>query len=76
MYFAIQVCNPIIQVSLEKQVEYLEEAIETIFSEDTEDAYFLWNWIPIRVSYKYDLSIIIEDILILLDDLLSSEQAR
>ncbi|MEO3706562.1 hypothetical protein AAFM79_18665 [Trichormus azollae HNT15244] len=42
--------------------------------EYTEYAYFLWNSIPISVSYQYDLRVNIYDVLLLLEAVLNSEQ--
>jgi hypothetical protein len=68
--FCIQVSNPNFQPSAE-EVEYLYQAINTIFPERTETAYLLWNSIPVRIDYKYDLYVLIDDIPPLLDALLS-----
>ncbi len=72
--FCIQVCNPIVQPSVGREVEYLYQAIATIFPEDTETAYLLWNFIPIRIDYNDDLYVLIEDIPSLLEVLLSSDK--
>jgi hypothetical protein len=74
MPFRIQVSNPPVKSFVGTQVADLEEAIEKIFPEDTEDAYFLWNGIPIGVSYDYDLPENVYDVLVLLEALLNSEQ--
>lgn len=74
MQFKIQVSNPIRQNHIEDYAEDLSEAIESIFPLFTEDALILWNWVPTRVSYKYDLSVMIFDILELLDELLTHKQ--
>jgi hypothetical protein len=74
MSFRIQVSNPSVKFFVGTQVEEFEEAIGKIFPEDTEYAYFIWNAIPIRVSYDYDLRVNIDDVLILLEALLHSEQ--
>ena len=68
--FCIQVSNPNFLPSAE-EVEYLYQAINTIFPERTETAYLLWNSIPVRIDYKYDLYVLIDDIPPLLDALLS-----
>jgi hypothetical protein len=73
-YFAIQTNNPIANQFANEEVEYLYEAIERIFPDSTEEAYLIWNWVPIRVSYKYDLYVMIDDILTLLNSLIASAQ--
>lgn len=46
--------------------EQLSEAIETIFPMMTEDAFLVWNTYHIPLSYKYDISYMIDDLLELL----------
>ena len=72
--FTIEVGNPIFRSTREEQVEYLYQAIETIFPDDTEKAYLLWNLVPVRIDYKYDLYILIDDIPPLLNALLNSDR--
>lgn len=67
MYFAIQASNPTVLSLQGRQVASVAEAIAAIFPEATEEAVFIWNWVPIRVSYKFDLCVLFDDILILLD---------
>src|SRR5262245_47085586 len=69
--FAIQASGPLVVPRPGHRVATLAEAIDAIFPAATEDAYMLWNWIPIRVSYKYDLYVMIDDIAELLGRLLS-----
>lgn len=73
-YFAIQVSNPVVLTPVKGQVEYLYQAIQEIFPDTTEEAYLLWNWIPVRIDYKYDLYMLIDDIPPLLDALLNSDK--
>jgi hypothetical protein len=72
--FTIEVGNPIVRSTKEEQVEYLYQAIATIFPDDTEKAYLLWNLVPVRIDYKYDLYILIDDIPPLLNALLNSDR--
>lgn len=72
MTFRIQACNPKILSPRDRQVADLAAAIQAIFRPATEDAFLLWNGVPIRINYKYDLSVLIDDLLPLLDTLLSS----
>ncbi|MCP2727256.1 hypothetical protein [Limnofasciculus baicalensis] len=73
-YFAIQVGNPLVKSTKQEQVEYLYQAIKTIFPDDSENAYLLWNLVPVRIDYKYDLYVLIDDIPPLLNALLNSER--
>ncbi len=71
-HFAIQASNPLVVPRPGHRVATLVEAITAIFPAATEEAYLLWNWIPIRVSYKYDLYVMIDDIPGLLGRLLDT----
>jgi len=72
MKFAIQAGNP--QTNEPNIFESsLSEAIETVFPLYTENAFLCWNHIYIPLSYKYDLSYMINDILIMLDKIMSDE---
>lgn len=62
MKFAIQACNP--KTIKNKNCENsLSGAIENIFPLNTENAFLCWNHIYVPLSYKYDLSYMINDIL-------------
>lgn len=71
MPFQIQVSNPIAIRSSSQKVEDLSEAIETIFPMKTENALLVWNGYYIPINYKYDLSVLIDDLLPLLSELLT-----
>src|SRR5437016_710667 len=76
MNFEIQACNPKTRKPTEIRVEDLAAAIQAVFRLDSEDAILFWNWVPVRISYKYDLSVMIDDLLTLLNDLLSVPGGR
>jgi len=76
MTFYIQVSNPISFSIEEDDVESLGEVIEDIFPMDTEDAYICWNGISVALSYKYDISVIISDILCMLEEITSSNSGN
>lgn len=69
MDFRIQAGAPRITGQFDEEDENLAEAIETIFPLYTEDAILVWKNIYIPLSYKYDLSIMIEDVLNMLEKL-------
>jgi hypothetical protein len=72
MDFAIQVCNPFVKKPRKSHFQDLSEALSEVFAGDTEDGFMLWNWVPIRVSYRYDLSVMIDDLLPFLTRLVDS----
>jgi hypothetical protein len=76
MPFWIQVGNPVSLRMPGKTVSDLSEAIETVFPMVTEDAILVWNRSYIPISYKYDLSVMIDDLLPLLTALLEKRSGR
>jgi hypothetical protein len=74
MYFEIQVCDPSIRRSVHEERQDLSSAILGMFPEYTEDAILLWNWVPIRINYNADLSVMMDDILMILENLLNSDR--
>ena len=69
MKFLIQSGNPLWSPPDELAAEYLSEAIEAIFPMDTEDAVMIWGDESVSLSYKYDMSVIIEGALFMLEAL-------
>lgn len=74
MEFRIQVSNPRNNGCFCSEDEKISEAIETIFPMMTEEALLVWNTIYIPLNYKYDISIMIEDILSMLKNLREKKQ--
>ena len=66
MSFRIQASMPKNNSIFYSEDAKLSEAIETIFPMMTEDAFIILNTIYIPLNYKYDVSCMIEDILIML----------
>lgn len=69
MIFCIQASNPRILETLETYDESdntLSAAIENSYPMRTEDAIMVWNDIYIPLSYKYDISYMMDDIIDLL----------
>ncbi len=61
--FEIQISNPVILKTKNKSSSTIEEAIETIFPLDTEYAFIKWGYIFIPLSYKYDISLMVNDLI-------------
>ncbi len=74
MRFCIQISNPRTVPCKSKKFDDLSDAIEEVYPMYTEDLYIQWNHISIRLEYKYDISVIIQDILEMLKTVLASEQ--
>jgi len=67
MFFCIQASNPRFQAIMNPNDECLAEAIESTFPLFTENAILVWNHISVPLSYKYDISYMINDILTLMN---------
>ncbi|MBO4458225.1 MAG: hypothetical protein J5802_10940 [Butyrivibrio sp.] len=75
MNFFIQVSNPkyLHRIS-DEDIKNLSDAVEDSFPLKTEDAFLVWNHIYVPLSYKYDISYMIEDIVKMLKGLLENEK--
>ena len=67
MIFCIQASNPEFKEMKNPDDNSLAEAIESVFSMNTEYAIMMWEHICIPLSYKYDVSYMIDDVLKLLE---------
>ena len=72
----IQASNPKFQRETEFDDDSLSGAIENIFPLYTESAILVWNYISIPLSYKYDISYMIDDILNLILNLQEKESGK
>lgn len=61
--FKLQLGNPIILQVVGDEISNLENAIESIFPLETEYLILIWNYIFIPLSYKYDLSLMVLDLI-------------
>ena len=62
MNFCIQASNPRVQHKIDYEDSSLSDIIETIYPLYTEHAILTWNYISIPLSYKYDISYMIDDL--------------
>lgn len=69
MPFNMQASNPRTIPALNATDESIGEAMETIFPLSTESAYMIWNGIHIPIDYKYALSFLLADIVMMLERL-------
>jgi hypothetical protein len=72
--FVIQASNPRALRACDSGDQSLSDAIQTIFPLDTEWAFLAWNQVFVPLGYKYDVSMMVEDIILLLEQMLSDEQ--
>jgi hypothetical protein len=76
MEFSIQVSNPRISGDYDPEDVNLDECIQTSFVLNTEMAFIEWQGIFIPLTYKYSISIMLLDILILLQELLDKQSGE
>lgn len=76
MVFSIQASNPKFKTSEKIKEKHLSEAVESIFPLNTESAIISWNHIAIPLSYKYDISYMLTDILLLIGDIQNKDNGK
>lgn len=69
MIFYIQTSNPFIVKETNIHDSKISEAIESVFPMNTEELILFWNHVGIPISYKYDISYMIDDILMMLQNI-------
>ncbi|MGO4373630.1 hypothetical protein AB4Z21_23275 [Paenibacillus sp. MCAF20] len=73
MTFFIQASCPKISDNISFEADTLSDAVENSFPLLTESAIIFWNNVPIFLSYKYDVCLMIDDILDILEALRTKE---
>lgn len=76
MNFYIQTSNPYIVNETNAHDNKLSEAIESVFPMNTEELILFWNHVGIPLSYKYDISYMIDDILMILQHIQSEKRGE
>lgn len=74
--FCIQASNPRMIKSEVLESEDLSEILQSIFPMQTEDALLNWHRIWIPVEYKYDISVMFDDILYMLSELIEKDSGE
>jgi hypothetical protein len=72
--FIIQSSNPRSESACDPDDASLSDAIQTVFPMDTEDMLIVWNGIYVPLSYKYDVSLMTDDILDLCSDIIAAAE--
>jgi hypothetical protein len=70
MNFWIQAGNPRSLHEFDPEDESIFDAIQTVFPILTEEAFMIWDRIHIPLGYKYTISFLIQDILLMLEQLM------
>lgn len=71
--FYIQASNPDMIRECDPADESLSDALQAVFASNTERLIMIWNGIFIPLSYKYDISLMVDDILVLCSEMLAAE---
>jgi len=74
--FAVQASNPRCLAVFDADDQSLSDAIQTVFPLEAEYALIVWNWVYIPLSYKYDVSMMAEDLIDLIESMFSNENGR
>ncbi len=74
MQFYIQAGSPRSTETFDETDINLSEAIESVFPLYTENGIIVWNGVYIPLSYKYDISVMIIDIINMLSTLKANEE--
>jgi len=69
--FSIQASNPRFLAEFDADDTNLSDAVQTVFPLEAECALLAWNWIYVPLTYKYDLSVMIDDVIGLIDSMLA-----
>ncbi len=76
MIFCIQAAQPRLTYQYDSEDETIGEAIETVFPLLTESAILVWKNVYIPLNYKYDLSVMCEDILKMISRLTNEKEGE
>ncbi|AWM79933.1 hypothetical protein DKL61_05930 [Gammaproteobacteria bacterium ESL0073] len=68
MIFSIQVSNPTYSTITNNDYDSIGDLLEDIFPLNTEQCIMFWNHVCIPLSYKYDISIILDDIIFIINE--------
>lgn len=74
--FRMQASRPTHRRANDTEDETLCDAIQSVFPLDTENAYMVWNGVHIPLNYKYTISFMIDDALLILEKLVAEESGE
>jgi hypothetical protein len=73
MEFAIQVNNPKYFSCKDENSSTINEILQDIFPLCTESCILYWNHVCVPIGYKYDISVIFDDIVCMVEEILNNE---
>ena len=74
--FEIQAGRPRTIGRYDPMDESLAEAFNTVFPMNAEAMMLIWNGIYVPINYKYDLGVMIDDVLLMCDRVLTSDDGQ
>jgi len=74
--FIIQASNPRALRNRDLDDETLSDAVQSVFPMGTERAILVWNNMYVPLGYKYDLSLMVDDVIGLLEVMMASSQSK
>lgn len=74
--FFIQSSNPCSSSECDADDASLSDAVQTVFPMETERMIMIWSGIYIYLGYKYDVSLMVDDIIDLCNDILQTKDGR
>jgi hypothetical protein len=74
--FFIQSSNPCSSPECDADDASLSDAVQTVFPMVTESMIMVWSGVYIPLGYKYDVSLMVDDIIDLCNDILLTKEGR
>ncbi|MGI5200199.1 hypothetical protein ACQEU6_00995 [Spirillospora sp. CA-108201] len=74
MNFWLQTGNP--ETLKVESAEDMADATGQMYPMDTEDAILFWNRVPVRLEYRYDIPVLLDDLVPLLEEVQNPEFSR
>ncbi|MEO7594939.1 MAG: hypothetical protein ABI134_27225, partial [Byssovorax sp.] len=74
--FFIQSSNPRSSSECDADDASLCDAVQTVFPMATESMIMVWSGVYIPLGYKYDVSLMVDDIIDLCNDILLTKEGR
>ncbi|MEU8124660.1 hypothetical protein AB0C21_38615 [Spirillospora sp. NPDC049024] len=71
MNFRLQTGNPE-TLEVASAVD-MADATAEMYPMGTEDAILFWNWVPVQLEYRYDIPVLLDDLVPLLEDVQNPE---
>jgi hypothetical protein len=71
MNFRLQTGNP--ETLKVESAEDMADATGQMYPMDTEDAILFWNRVPVRLEYRYDIPVLLDDLVPLLEEIQNPE---